>query len=108
MKAPDVRPVSILAEGLFRAFFCESADLEDRKVLVEIAAQAGMDAGEVTAMLHSDQAAAAVRRQLKRARELEISGVPSYRFPNGYLLPGAQSSDVMAQIITRVREKLNA
>ena len=75
-------------------------------MLVEIAKAQGLQASSVADYLAGDEGHAEVLTQLARAPELGISGVPGYYLANSFLLPGAQTSEVMAQIITRVKTKL--
>ena len=47
-----------------------------------------------------------VRADLARAPEIGVRGVPGYWLADSFLLPGAQSSETMGQIIGRVRDRL--
>ncbi len=95
-----------LAESLFLAYFCEGVDVGDADALVAIAERTGLDAEQARAYLASDAGEAEVRRQLARAPELGISGVPGYYLADSFLLPGAQTSETMGQILERVQTRL--
>ncbi len=95
-----------LADALFVAYFCEGRDVGDDSTLVDVAAAVGLDRNAAAAFLESDAAMAEVEKQLARAPDLGVSGVPGYYLADAFLLPGAQTAEVMAQIIERVKSKL--
>ena len=95
-----------LAEVLFQGYFCQGRDVGDVDELVSLAAEVGLNANTVQTFLAGDGGRDAVLSQLQRAPELGISGVPGYYLANSFLLPGAQDSQTMAQIIERVKLKL--
>ena len=95
-----------LSEALFVGYFCQGLDVGDLQTLVRIAVEVGMSGAEVEAYLKSDAGSSEVQAQLQRAPEIGVSGVPGYYLANGFLLPGAQTSETMGQIISRVKDKL--
>ena len=97
-----------LAEVLFQGYFCQGRDVGDVDELVSLAAEVGLNASTVGTFLAGDGGRDEVLSQLQRAPELGISGVPGYYLANSFLLPGAQDSQTMAQIIERVKLKLAA
>ncbi|MGW4334583.1 DsbA family oxidoreductase [Rhodococcus koreensis] len=90
-----------VVEGLFRAHFGEGAVIDDREVLVDIAARAGLDADTVRAALESDAGADAVRADLDTARALQVSGVPFFVANRRVAVSGAQPKDVFLQLLTQ-------
>lgn len=97
-----------LAERLFQAYFCEGMDVGRIDALIAASAALDIDAVQVREYLEGEGGKEAVTEQLERAPELGISGVPGYYIADGFLLPGAQSAETMGQILTRVRERLEA
>ncbi|MFT7653819.1 MAG: putative DsbA family dithiol-disulfide isomerase [Limisphaerales bacterium] len=95
-----------LAEALFQGYFCEGLDVGDAAILTKMAAKLGLDEAEVSAFLNGELFVEEIQTQLARAPELGISGVPGYYLANAFLLPGAQTSEVMGQILTRVKTRL--
>ena len=77
-------------ERLFAAYFGEGRALGDRATLGELAAELGLDAGEVAATLAGDRFADEVRADQRLARELGISGVPFFVFDQRLAVSGAQ------------------
>lgn len=82
-------------ERLFAAHFTEGQALGDRATLAALAAEVGLDAAEVTAMLASDRFAAEVRADQRLARELGISGVPFFVFDQRLAVSGAQPVEAL-------------
>ena len=92
-----------LADALFVGYFCNGEDVGDIDTLAGIGAQVGLDPKETHKLLAGDFALEEVQRQLQRAPDLGVVGVPGYVLGGGFLLPGAQSVDTMQQIITRAK-----
>ena len=84
-----------MVERLFKAYFTDNESLGDHEVLVRLAAETGLPAARVRAMLASDELADAVRADEARAHALGVSGVPFFAIDERYGLSGAQSPDVI-------------
>ena len=82
-----------VVEGLFRGYFFEGRDIGDRRVLVAIAADAGLDGPAVAAFLDGDEAAAEVRAEDREARVLGITGVPCFIIDGRFAISGAQEPE---------------
>lgn len=95
-----------LAETLFRFYFCDGRDVGDLSTLCEAAGESGMDAAKARELLASNRGEITVRRRIGQAFERGVAGVPCYLLGGGFMLPGAQSSDTMAQFIQRAKAKL--
>ena len=95
-----------LAERLFQAYFCEGKDVGDIDELVKQGAEIGLPAADISSYLSGEEGLAEVTSQLQRAPELGVSGVPGYYLADAFLLPGAQTSETMLQIIRRVRTRI--
>jgi predicted DsbA family dithiol-disulfide isomerase len=95
-----------LSEALFVAYFCAGRDIGESAVLVAIAAEVGLSGPLADSYLQGDDGLEEVIEQLARAVDVGVSGVPGYYLANGFLLPGAQTSETMGQIIRRVKTKL--
>lgn len=79
-------------ERLFEAHFAEGALISDRKALLRLGAEAGMDRAEAQRALEGDAYAAEVRADEREARELGIQGVPFFVFGRRFAVSGAQGS----------------
>jgi len=94
--APDV---GMLVERLFRAYFLEGRFIGDPAELVRIAAESGLDATAVRALLDSDRFAPEVRASNERAQAAGIDGVPFFVFDGKVAVGGAQEPDVLLDAI---------
>jgi predicted DsbA family dithiol-disulfide isomerase len=84
-----------LEERLMRAYFTEGEPIGEPEALVRLAAEAGLDADEVSATLASDAYASEVREDEQEARKLGISGVPFFVLGGRYGVSGAQPADAL-------------
>jgi predicted DsbA family dithiol-disulfide isomerase len=64
-------------------------------VLVRLAGDAGLDVDEAQGVLAGDAFAEDVRTDVRRARQLGISGVPFFVLAERYGVSGAQASEVL-------------
>jgi predicted DsbA family dithiol-disulfide isomerase len=78
-----------------RGYMTEGRSIGEHEVLVELAAEAGLDADEVRAVLASDRYATEVREEEATARQLGINGVPFFVLDEKYAVSGAQPASVM-------------
>ena len=64
------------------------------------------------AFLDSDDGVAEVQQWLQVAREAEITAVPTFVFDGpegqGWMVPGAQESDVFVQVLRRLADRMRA
>lgn len=88
-----------MVEALFAAYFVQGIDLNDRKQLALLAAEARLDASEAQAWLSDDAGRAEVWRSQEVAARLGVSGVPFYVFDGRYAVSGAQPVGVFARAI---------
>lgn len=95
-----------LAQALFEAYFCLGRDVGDLATLLETAQRFDLPLHTLQKYLSHHDAQVELQQQLDRAPDLGLSGVPGYYLANRFLLPGAQDQLTMAQIINRVKTKL--
>jgi predicted DsbA family dithiol-disulfide isomerase len=84
-----------MKERLLRAFFTEGAFLGDIGTLATLAAEVGLDAGEVKAALEAQMYAQAVRQDEAQAQAYGIQGVPFFVLGNKYGVSGAQPAEAL-------------
>ena len=85
---------SEMKERLFRAYMIEGRAISDRDELALLAADVGLDAAEVRALLETDRFEREVRMDQARARQIGIRGVPFFVLDGRLAVSGAQPSDV--------------
>lgn len=90
-----------LKEILFRYYFLEGKDIGDHAVLAEAADEAGMDAAAVKQLLDEGRDRDRVEAEDQMARELGIQGVPFFIIDRRYGVSGAQTPDVLLQVIDK-------
>jgi predicted DsbA family dithiol-disulfide isomerase len=95
-----------LAEVLFRCYFQEGLDVGDPAVLAQAAERAGLDGEAAAAMLDGKDETDKVTSELSLAQAAGVTGVPFFVLAGRFAIPGAQPRDVMAQFISRARDKL--
>jgi len=97
-----------LKERFLRANFSEGEAVGNRETLVRLAAEVGLPADEVAAVLDSDAYAADVRADEELAMDLGISAVPFFVIDRKFGIPGAQPPDVISQALQRAWEKTSS
>jgi predicted DsbA family dithiol-disulfide isomerase len=90
-----------MKQRLMEIYFSEGGDLTDRDVLVQAAADCGLDAEDVRRRLDSDVDVQRVEADANSAKEAGIDGVPCFIFGNVISVSGAQAPDYLAQAIER-------
>ena len=91
-----------LAEQLFAAHFAGGADIGDRAVLADLAVAAGMDSERVRGYLASTEGVAEVESEIRQARQLGITAVPTFVFEARYGVQGAQPVAAFLQALEAV------
>jgi predicted DsbA family dithiol-disulfide isomerase len=92
-----------VVEKLFSAYFEEGRDIGDTKVLVSVAADAGMDSELIAQLLSTDDDREVIEREDMLAHRMGISGVPTFIFDNKFAISGAQEPEMIVQVIDKAR-----
>jgi predicted DsbA family dithiol-disulfide isomerase len=93
-----------MVDILFRRYFTDAEDIGRREVLIDAAAEAGMDTDIVADLLTRGADRELIQREDAMAREMGIQGVPSFVINSKWLMVGAQE----AQTLVRMFDKLLA
>ncbi len=94
-----------VVSALFRAYFREGRDIGDTGVLIDIGAAAGMDADLLARLFASDADRAAVMESDTAARARGLRAVPTFIVGDTYAVPGAQPSELWAEVIAELTGK---
>lgn len=97
-----------MKQRLMELYFRDGGDLTDPEVLVQAAADCGLDGDAVRARLSTDEDVALVSSQAQQASDEGISGVPTYIFAGKYAVSGAQPPEKLARAIRQVSAEVNA
>lgn len=90
-----------VVEALYKAHFTDRRSVFDRDSLVEVAAEAGLDAAAARDVLASGKFAAEVEADQHEARRLGATGVPFFVIDRRYGVSGAQPAEAFAQALDR-------
>ncbi|NVN84656.1 MAG: DsbA family oxidoreductase [Rhodopseudomonas sp.] len=95
-------------QRLMELYFRDGGDLTDTEVLVQAAADCGLDADDIRRRLATDEDVALISAQAKDASDKGISGVPTFVFAQKYAVSGAQDPDKLARAIRQISAEINA
>lgn len=91
--------------ALFRAYFQDRRDVSDVEVLCDKAEAQGMDRAVAAAWIADAALTESVRAEMAHWTDQNITGVPAIIFDQKYMVPGAQSAETFADVISKVLAK---
>lgn len=97
-----------IVEALYDAYFEFGRDIGQLDVLVDIAAETGLDRDAIHAALESDAALAEVQADVDYAHRLGIQGVPFFVLDNRLAFSGAQPPEVMLRAMQQAVDQRQA
>ncbi|MCG6204558.1 DsbA family oxidoreductase [Rhodopseudomonas sp. HC1] len=97
-----------MKQRLMELYFRDGGDLTDINVLVQAAAEIGLNPDEIRARLATDTDVELIAGQANEAAEKGISGVPTFVFAQKYAVSGAQDPAQLAKAIRHISEEINA
>jgi predicted DsbA family dithiol-disulfide isomerase len=97
-----------MKQRLMELYFRDGGDLTDTDVLVQAAADCGLDADDVRRRLATDEDVELISAQAEEASSKGISGVPTFVFAQKYAVSGAQPPEQLAAAIRQVSAEINA
>ena len=106
--AEAVGKAAEMKQRLMELYFRDGGDLTAIDVLVQAAADCGLDPDDVRRRLATDEDVALVSSQAQEASDKGISGVPTFVFAQKYAVSGAQPADLLARAIRQVSAEVNA
>ncbi|MEM9641899.1 MAG: DsbA family oxidoreductase [Pseudomonadota bacterium] len=98
----------LVANQLFHRFFKLGQDIGATDVLLDVAKTVGMDHTVTQRLLEGDADMAEIRAADARARDMGVTGVPTFILGGKYVLTGAQETDVWLSVIDEIVEKSQA
>ncbi|SRR6266851_8861543 len=106
--ADEIGKAAEMKQKLMDLYFTEGADLTNHAVLVQAAADIGLNPEDVRAALESDRDVAEVEREALSAKEAGIEGVPCFIFSGKFAVSGAQEPEYLAEAIARIAQAADA
>lgn len=103
---PDLKQK--LATRYFKAQFTDGENLADKERLVALAAEVGLDAQQVKDYLASEEGRETVQAEIDLARELGITGVPTFVFEGQWGVSGAQEPETFLKVLEQVFQRIAA
>jgi predicted DsbA family dithiol-disulfide isomerase len=97
-----------MKQRLMDLYFTAGADLSDRAVLVQAAADCGLDAEAVRARLAGDEDVEDVAAEAQAAKDAGIDGVPCFIFGGMFAVSGAQAPEYLAGAMERAAAEQKA
>jgi predicted DsbA family dithiol-disulfide isomerase len=97
-----------VVDALFRAYFEDGRDIGAEAVLLDIAAEAGLDRDEAAAALGDEAVRRTVVAAEGRAGELGISGVPFFIVERAFAVSGAQPADAWVEALQKIAARPQA
>lgn len=94
-----------IEEALFKAYFSEIKNIDDEDILIEVAEDTGLSAGEVREALNNQSYAYAVKQDEMQAQNIGVRGVPFFVFNNKYAVSGAQPPETFLEILHKLEQE---
>ncbi len=91
---------------LFALYFEQGRDIGDRKLLLAIASECGMDVEVVEKLFNEGADIAEVRAEIEQAQKVGVTGVPFFIFASRLGVPGAQEVEVLEKAIAQARQAM--
>jgi predicted DsbA family dithiol-disulfide isomerase len=93
-------------QRLMELYFRDGGDLTERDVLVQAAADCGLDADSIRRRLSTDEDVDVVSGEAQAAANAGVSGVPTFILGGKYGISGAQPAEQLAAAIRQVAEEM--
>jgi predicted DsbA family dithiol-disulfide isomerase len=106
--AGEIGNAARMKQRIMDLYFTEGGDLTDREVLVQAAADSGLDADLIRRRLASDDDVARVEQAANSAKEAGIDGVPCFILGGLIAVSGAQAPEHIAQAIERAANEYDS
>ncbi|MAM93622.1 DsbA family oxidoreductase [Parvibaculum sp.] len=94
-----------MVDILFRRYFEDGEDIGSHDVLIEAAAEAGMDTDIVADLLMKDADKELISQEDALARQMGIQGVPSFVVNSQWVMVGAQEPETLVKMFNKLLAK---
>jgi len=90
-----------MEEVLFKAYFTDGKNIDDKATLVALATTIGLNADDVKQVLESNQYATDVEQDILMAQQIGVRGVPFFVIDRKYAVSGAQPTEVFLDALNK-------
>jgi predicted DsbA family dithiol-disulfide isomerase len=94
-------------QRVYRAYFFEGRNIGSQAILAELGADVGISPDDLNLAIESNRYSLRLKNNALVAHRNGVSGVPTF-FIGEYPMVGAQSEEVMRQVLQRVSDRLGA
>ena len=94
-----------LIEDLYAAYFEHGQDFGDEAVLLELAANYGLNGEQLQTELRSAALREQVQAEVQQAYQLGVTGVPFYVINQKYAFSGAQPPEAIINLFQQIQQK---
>ena len=95
-----------IVQALFEAYFYHGKDIGDTEILVNIAAEAGMDTDMVKRLFASGQDKLEIQERDASARDMGVRAVPSFIVAGQHVVSGSQSVEMWQSVVVDIQKQL--
>ena len=95
-----------IVQALFEAYFYHGKDIGDTDILVNIAAEAGMDTDMVKRLFASGQDKLEIQERDASARNMGVRAVPTFIVAGQHVVSGSQSVEMWQSVIEDIQKQL--
>jgi predicted DsbA family dithiol-disulfide isomerase len=88
-------------EQLFKAYFTDGKNIDDKDTLIDLGKQIGLDPAEIKQALETNAYAGEVKHDIAEAQHLGIQGVPFFVMNHKYAVSGAQAVPVFEETLQK-------
>jgi len=93
-----------VVDSLFARYFERGEDIGDRAVLMEVAAEVGMEADLLTRLYEDDADREMLTNEEALARQMGVTGVPTFILGEKFALVGAQETTAWLDVLDRLSD----
>lgn len=95
-----------IVQALFEAYFYHGKDIGETEILVNIAAEAGMDTDMVKRLFVSGQDKLEIQERDASARNMGVRAVPTFIVAGQHVVSGSQSVEMWQSVIEDIQKQL--
>ncbi len=92
-----------LVERLFTAYFCEGTDIGNRRRLIELGEDCGIDASSSENLFAQRDDLFSIEEELAKTRAFNLPKIPFFVFADEIVVPGAASADIFTAALFRAQ-----